>query len=187
MGPEKTLADHADGRDHRVEREDDVEQEDLHDHAPERRRRARRDVPLHAFELLVDLVRALRQPEEASDQQNQIAAGDLLPEHGEQRRGEPDDPGQGEQQRDADEHGEREPDASRPRLLLDRELARQNRDEHDVVDAEHDLERRQRRERDPDLGVRDPLHGHSSSFIETATGAQIYRAERSRRMPDCVS
>ena len=61
------LVDHADGRDHRVEREDDVEEHDLDDHAGERRRDAARRVSLLAFELLVDFVRALRQQEQAAE------------------------------------------------------------------------------------------------------------------------
>ena len=36
----------------------------------------------------------LAEQEESADEQDQIAAGDLLADHGEERRGEPDDPGQ---------------------------------------------------------------------------------------------
>ena len=42
-------------------------------------------------------------------------------------------------------------DPPRPLLLRGRQLARQNRDEDDVVDAEHDLEERQRDEGDDEL------------------------------------
>ena len=72
------LVDHADRGDHRVEREDDVEQHDLHDHAGERRRHARRAVALVALELLVDLVRALGDQEQAADEQDQVAARRVL-------------------------------------------------------------------------------------------------------------
>ena len=44
------------------------------------------------------------------------------------------------------------------RLLVGGELAGQDRDEHDVVDAEHDLERGERDERQPDVGVAEPIH-----------------------------
>ena len=52
---------------------------------------------------------------------------------------------------DAHDHRAEQPDAARPRLLAARQLAREDRDEDDVVDAEHDLEHGQRDERDPDL------------------------------------
>ena len=50
-------------------------------------------VPFLAFQLLVDLVRALGDQEQAADEQDQVAAGDLVTEHGEQRRGQPHHPG----------------------------------------------------------------------------------------------
>ena len=80
------LVDHADGRDDRVEREDDVEQHDLDDHAGERRARRGRRVLLLPFELLVDLEGALAEQEQAAADQNQIAAGDGVAEQREERR-----------------------------------------------------------------------------------------------------
>ena len=47
---------------------------------------------------------------------------------------------------------------ARARLLRRRQLPGQDRDEDDVVDAEDDLEERQRREGDPDLRVGQPVH-----------------------------
>ena len=76
---------HADRRDDRVEREDDVERHDLDDHRRKRRRDPGRPVALFAFETLVNLERGLAEQEEAADQKNQVAAGDLLAEHGEER------------------------------------------------------------------------------------------------------
>ena len=40
-------------------------------------------VPFVAFELVVNLVRALGDQEQAADEQDQVAAGDLVAEHGE--------------------------------------------------------------------------------------------------------
>ena len=71
---------HADGGDHRVEREHDVEQHDLHDDRGERRRDPRADVALLAFELVVNLVRRLGDQEQAADEQDQIAARELVAE-----------------------------------------------------------------------------------------------------------
>ena len=48
-----------------------------------------------------------------------------------------------------------QPDAARALLLILRQLPRQDRDEDDVVDAEDDLEERQRDERDEQLGHRE--------------------------------
>ena len=74
-------------------------------------------VPLLALELVVDLVRALPHQEEAAEDQDQVAPGDLSADHGEQRLGEPDDPGQREQQQHARDHGAEQADAAGPRLL----------------------------------------------------------------------
>ena len=57
-----------------------------------------------AFQLVVDLEGALAEQEQAAADQDQIAAGDRMPERGEQRRGQPDDPGQREQQQHAGHH-----------------------------------------------------------------------------------
>ena len=44
-------------------------------------------------------------------------------------------------------------------LFLLGQLVRQDRDEHDVVDAEHDFERQERHECTPRFGIREPFHG----------------------------
>ena len=54
---------------------------------------------------------------------------------------------------DAHEHREEQADAPRRLALRGRQLVDQDRDENDVVDAEHELERRQREKRDPDLRI----------------------------------
>ena len=107
-----------DGGDHRVEREDDVEQHDLDDHRAERRRDPRRAVPLLAFEPLVNLERRLGQQEQSAADQDQVAARKLVAEHREERRGQPDDPGQRHQQQDAHAHRGHQAEPARPALLL---------------------------------------------------------------------
>ena len=59
---------------------------------------------------------------------------------------------------DAHDHREREADLAGLVLLLGRQLAGEDRDEDDVVDAEHDLEGGQREEADPGLRVGEPVH-----------------------------
>ena len=83
------LVGHADGGDHRVEREDDVEQHDLEDHAPQRDRLRRelRSVTLLALEALVDLERRLCDEEEPAADEDDVASADLLAGDREQRRG----------------------------------------------------------------------------------------------------
>ena len=80
--------------------------------APNDGRDARRGPALLAFELVVDLVGRLGDQEQPAREQDEIAAGDLLAEHGEQRTGQPHDPGDRQQHEDAHDHGQAEAEAS---------------------------------------------------------------------------
>ena len=71
------LLHHPDRGDHRVEREDDVEGHDLREDGGVGGRHPRRLLALVALELVVDLVRALRDQEEAADDQDEVAPADL--------------------------------------------------------------------------------------------------------------
>ena len=64
-----------------------------------------------------------------------------------------DDPGNRQQQQDAQDDRDREPETARGRLLLLRQVLRDDRDEDDVVDPEHDLEHHQSGEADPRIRV----------------------------------
>ncbi len=57
------------------------------------------------------------------------------------------------QQAHAHEHGQEQADAARSLALGGWQLVHQDGNENDVVDAEHQLERGQREEGDPDLGI----------------------------------
>ena len=77
---------------------------------------------LVALELVVDLVRALVDQERAAEEQDEVAArhfGEVrvAERQVEQGRREAHHPADGEQQRDAAEHGQPEPERPRPRLL----------------------------------------------------------------------
>src|SRR5207249_5680311 len=76
---------HADGGDHRVEREDDVEQEDLRQHGHELRAAGARTLDVLDLELVVDLPRRLADEEQAAADQDQIAPRERVAEHGEER------------------------------------------------------------------------------------------------------
>ena len=108
---------------------------------------------LRTFERLVDLHRALGDQEQATEEQDQVASGYLLPEQHEQRFGQAHDPGQRQQQQDARAHRQQQSETPRIVTLLHRQAVGQDRDKDDVVDPQHDLERRQGNEGDPDLGV----------------------------------
>ena len=84
---DRELPSHADGGDHRVEREDDVEERDLHDDRPEGAAAALRAALLGVLhlELVVDLVRRLRDQEQAADEQDEVAAGESVAEDREER------------------------------------------------------------------------------------------------------
>jgi hypothetical protein len=110
------------------------------------------------LEVLVDLPRALAQQEHASDEQDQVAPRDLLPRDAEQGCRQARKRGQREEEADAHEHRAQQADQAGPLLLRGRQLSGEDRDEDDVVDAEDDLERRQRRQRNPDLRVGHPVH-----------------------------
>ena len=96
-----------------------------------------------AFELVVNLDGRLPQQEQAAADEDEIAAREAVIERGEERLGEPHDPGEREEQQDA--HAHRAAEAERPRalLLFFRQLADEDGDENDVVYAENDFEKRE--------------------------------------------
>ena len=116
-----------------------------------------------AFESIVDLARALEEQEQASRDQDEITPRERPAEHLKQRRVEADDPGEHRQQPDPREHRSRQPDAPRAPLLLRRKSPGEDRDENDVVDAEDDLQHRQRDEGDDDFGHEASLSLEESS------------------------
>ena len=152
------LVHHADGRNDGVEREHEVDNGDLDEHAGEAARQVPLRAMLFALHEAVDLPRCLPDEEGAAREQDDVAAGDLLAQHGEHGRREAHQPGEREQQADAHEHGEPEADAPRELAPLRRQAIDQDRDEDDVVDAEHELERSQREESDPRLRIGQEFH-----------------------------
>ena len=144
---------HAHGGDDRVERKHQVDDHDLQDDRGKGGLHDAGRVVFGAFHGLVDLGGALPDQEQAAQDQDQVAPGDLHAEHAEQRRHQSDDPGQHQQQADAHEHRHEKPEAPRKLALFLRQLVHQDRDEDDVVDAQHQFEQGQRGKGDPGLGV----------------------------------
>jgi hypothetical protein len=108
-------------------------------------------------QLVMDLHGGLADQEEASEQQDEIAPRDVVPQHREERPRELHDPGDAEQQQDARDERPRQPQRAGLGLLLGRQLTGENGDENDVVDAEHDLEHRQREQGNPRLRIGNPI------------------------------
>ena len=105
-----------------------------------------------ALELVVDLEGRLGQQEQAADDQNQVAAGDVLAGDVEQRRREARHPGDRKQQGDAHPHRRQQADAPRAFPLLLLQFGGEDRDEDDIVHAKDDLEDSQRNEGDNKFG-----------------------------------
>ena len=112
--------------------------------------------PLH---LPVDLAGGLHQQEEPAAGQDQVADRHGLAEGLEQRLVQREDPGQAEEEGDAGHHRQPEPQlpGEVPSVLA--HAIGQDRDHHDVVDPEHDLQDREGDEGGPGLRAGDPFHG----------------------------
>src|SRR3712207_6071563 len=163
------LIDHADGGYDRVKREDRVEEDYLHQDAAEVRRYPRALVSLLALEVLVDLEGAFAEQEEAAEDQDQVAPGDLLAQDRKERRGEPNDPAEGQEQQDAHDQRQSETEATGERLPLLRQLINEDGDEDDVVYPQHDLQGQQRKKSHPDFGVQQQVHASYLTFLSSDT------------------
>ena len=101
------------------------------------------------LDLGMDFARAFGNQEQTAANQDQVAPGEFVAEDGEDRRGQPHDPGQRQQQRDAEHESECEADAPRELSLPRRQACDQDTDEDDIVDAENDFQHRQCHQRRP--------------------------------------
>lgn len=153
------MVDHADSCDYGIQREHDVDDRNLDDGSNE--------VPGGAFGLailvfalhaVIDLGAAFPEKEKAAEEQDQIAARYPLAEEMEQIRRKPHDPADRQEKRDPRDHCEREAEEPSPRLHMGWHSTHQNRNHDDVVDAQYDLQRRQRKKRDPDFRAGEPFH-----------------------------
>src|SRR5688572_2182992 len=74
---DRQMLGHADSSDNGVERENDVEQQDLTDDRGKRRRDAFALLPFLPFQFLMDLARALGEKKQSAAEQNQIATREV--------------------------------------------------------------------------------------------------------------
>jgi len=81
-----------------------------------------------------------------------------MTEGGEQRLGEPHDPGEREQQHNAHGHRAAEPDRPSALLLFLRQLADEDRDEYDVIDPENYFEKGEGEQRNQPVGCEKGVH-----------------------------
>src|SRR6516165_4456536 len=105
------------------------------------------------LDLAMDLVSSLPDQKKATADQDNIAPREGLAMHEQHWLGESDEPYQQAQQHDAEHECKREPDPARACRLGLRNPRDDHRNEDDVVDAKHDLERTQRQQRRPCLGT----------------------------------
>ncbi|MCY1433335.1 hypothetical protein D9M71_493620 [compost metagenome] len=134
-----------------------------------------------ALEALVQLHGGLEQQEHAAEQHDQVASGETLAEHLEQRAGQGHQPGHAGQQAQA--HQQRQPQTDQPRAvaLLGRQLVGKDGDEHQVVDAQHDFQDDQGQQPHPGRRIGDPFHNS-----QTLSGMQRTRSRTpTARWPAC--
>ncbi|OPZ68441.1 MAG: hypothetical protein BWY83_02319 [bacterium ADurb.Bin478] len=87
----------------------------------------------------MNLMRAFADEKETAEDQNQVSSRDLLTQDREKRLGQPHQPGQGQQQADAGEHGQSQAHDPAVVALRDRQFSHQDGDEDDIVNAQNDL------------------------------------------------
>src|SRR5207342_1657543 len=178
----RRLVGHADRRDDRVEREHDVDHRDLRDDTHERDRRLAVDVLgfFLADDQVLDLGRPLHHQEHAAQDQHQVADGDAQAEEIEQLRGQSGQPRQRQQQADTGYAGDRDAELARLLALHQWQLAHRDRDEYQVVDAQHDLDRAQGDQGDPGLRVGEQFN-HVQILGKTGFGPPSGKSETDYR------
>jgi hypothetical protein len=167
---------HADRGDDAVDREHQVQHQDLADRG--RHAHAGRLAGLEhvraglGVDVVVDLLGGLPDQEQAAGDQDQVAPGEAVAERGEDRLGEPHDDRDGPQQRQAHDQGGADAEAAGPGPLVLGQLVGEDRDEDQVVDAEHDLHHDQRDEGHPGGRVGEQgeqvVHGSSGVPLDIA-------------------
>ena len=172
------LVDHAHGGNHRVEGEHRVQHHDLRHHRPEGGIHALAVGGVYtAFQALMQLQGRLEQQEQATEQHDQVAAGEALAEYLDQRLGERDQPGNARQQAQAHQQRQRQADQPRAVAQVRRQLVREDRDEDQVIDAEHQLEQDQGEQAKPGRGIHQPFHADSPRWVRAMAGREAASAK----------
>ena len=140
---DRQVLGHADGRQDRVDREDDVQQDDLEDGragvGDDHVLLVHDVVAGRGIDRVVDFLGRLPDQEQTTRDQDQVLPREFIAHDGEDRLHQTDQPGDDRQQ--GQTHDQRQADTDAPHLLplMLGQFVRQDRDEDQVVDAEHDL------------------------------------------------
>ncbi len=165
----RQVLDHADGGNHRIQRKHGVQYDDLRNDGPEQRiariTGALGDMP---FQTLVQFHGGLEQQEHTTKQHDQVATGERLAEHLEQRLGQGHHPRDARQQAKAHDQRQRQADDARLVALFRGQFVGQDGDEHQVVDAQHQFQHDKGQQAKPCRGISDPFHGLCSLTIKMA-------------------
>src|SRR5262249_44879652 len=106
--------------------------------------------PLYlTFDLGMQLMGRLGKEEQTAEDENEVAPRKRIIPQGEDRRGKAEQRGERKQERDPEDKRERQADAAGGFAAPGIKARDQDRDEYDIVDAEHDFERGQAQQRRP--------------------------------------
>ncbi|MNC48057.1 hypothetical protein D3C75_971510 [compost metagenome] len=95
----------------------------------------------------------LEQQEHTTEQHDQVASGEALVEHLEQRRSEGHHPRDTGQQAQAHDQRQRQADHPRTVALMGRQFIGEDGDEHQVIDTQYQFQHNQRGKAQPGRGV----------------------------------
>src|SRR5215475_2810098 len=99
----------------------------------------------------MQLMGRLGDEEQTAEDEDEIAPGKGFAPQSEDRGGEPEQRGEPKQQRDPEDERQRQAEAARGFATPPLKARDQDRDEYDIIDAEHDFERRKARQRRPGI------------------------------------
>ena len=112
----------------------------------------------------MNLVRRLGNQKQATRNQNNVVPGEQIAPKSDDRFSQAHHPCEREQQRDPKQQSKTEAELSHYHRAPRLEPRDQHRDEHHIVDTEHDLERRQRQKREPCIRIGEEIDHDLSTF-----------------------
>ena len=127
------------GSDDRIQREDEVHDDNLDNHRRKGGRHYCRTGVFGGFQLFMDFKGAFADQKETTHQQNQVPPRDAVAAQGKERFCKPHNPGDAEQQEDAGEHSQADAGGAGTGLLALGQFAAENGYKNYIVDAEHNL------------------------------------------------
>ena len=157
-GHDPDLCCEADSRDNRVDREHEIDHRDLDHDRGHLAIHLGRGLAFDALEIGMDLLHGLVDQEDATGDQDQILAREALAKGRKQWFGEAENPPNGKEQNQPRHQGQGHSELAGEWLLRGRQLADQERDDDQVIDAEHHLQGGQGEKAEPHLRVEQRVH-----------------------------